>query len=160
MRSSLKWVSLVAIVAAVEFYPVFWGKIPLPVGKTNQFLVYESVLPAEERRDASADIGDLVTQFYPWHAFAGESVQRGTLPLWNPHILGGTPFQAAQSALFYPPHFVFYVFPAPWAWTLLVLLQTVLPGLFTALYVRSIGGAGWSAAIAGLIFSFCGFMTG
>ncbi len=47
--------------------------------------------------------GDLVPFLYPNYHFAAEQLQRGIIPLWNPHLYSGTPFAAdIQSGLFYP----------------------------------------------------------
>src|SRR5262249_12879171 len=105
------------------------------------------------------DIGDLVTQFYPWREYAARSIRQGVIPLWNPYILGGAPFEAAQSGIFYPLNFPFYVLPVRWAWSFMIVLQMILAGVFAALYARSIGAGGWAAILAGIVFSLCGFMT-
>ena len=43
--------------------------------------------------------------FYnPKHFFAAESIKSGTIPLWDPYLAGGVPFQAnVQSCVFTPP---------------------------------------------------------
>lgn len=47
--------------------------------------------------------GDLVPFLLPNYRFAAESLQRGIIPLWNPHLYSGAPFAAdPQSGLFYP----------------------------------------------------------
>jgi hypothetical protein len=107
-----------------------------------------------------ADIGDLITSFYPFRAFAAEAFRQGTLPLWNPQILMGAPFLAnSQSALFYPLNFLYCLFPVPAAWAISVLLRMFLAGVFMAIFVRSIGASRTGALLSGLLFSACGFMT-
>jgi len=62
-----------------------------------------------------ADIGDLVHFFYPFRTLAASNARKGELPLWNPYILSGTPFSRnAQSALFYPLNFFYYILPSRW----------------------------------------------
>jgi hypothetical protein len=48
--------------------------------------------------------GDFSYQFVAWTDYAVERLQAGQIPLWNPYIYGGAPFQASsQTALTYPP---------------------------------------------------------
>src|SRR5437762_1540904 len=35
--------------------------------------------------------GDVLTEFYPWLAYAVTVLQRGALPLWGPYSLAGAP---------------------------------------------------------------------
>src|SRR6202008_413997 len=106
------------------------------------------------------NIGDLVTSFYPYRTLAARAVREGSVPLWNPYILSGAPFLAmAQSAIFYPLNFFYYVLPVPLAWSLGFVIRRVLAAFFTALFVRRIGGSAAGSIAAGLIFSFCGFLT-
>ena len=51
---------------------------------------------------------DIVGQFHPWRAFARTQIERGIVPLWNPHNQSGNPFAAnPQTEVFYPPSAVF-----------------------------------------------------
>jgi hypothetical protein len=71
--------------------------------------------------------GDLVTSFYPYRTLAARAVREGTLPLWNPYMLSGAPFLAnAQSALFYPGNFPYYLLPVPISWAIGFFLRRVL----------------------------------
>src|SRR5439155_5809098 len=63
------------------------------------------------------------------------------------------------SAVFYPLNFFYYVLPIPVAWSIGFVLRRVLAALFTALFVRAIGGSPAGAVASGLLFSFCGFLT-
>lgn len=54
---------------------------------------------------------DALAQFTPWRDFSRQTIQQGTLPLWNPHILCGMPFFSnGQSALLYPPNIIYLMF--------------------------------------------------
>gem|GEM_PF-4084418 len=44
---------------------------------------------------------DQVYQFTPWRCFAWKSLRAGSVPLWNPYSLAGTPFIGRQSAVAY-----------------------------------------------------------
>jgi hypothetical protein len=153
------WI-LVAIVFGVItlslYFPALSGKVPFPNEMVLQF-------PAWKQPQVDwhyGDIGDLATAFYPFRAIASKSVRSGTLPLWNPDFLGGAPFLAnAQSALFYPPNFLYYVLSLPTAWTLCLMLRVFLAGMFMTLFVRSIGASKAGAIFSGIVFSLCGFTT-
>jgi len=51
---------------------------------------------------------DVFLYFYPYKAYATESLLAGRLPLWNPHIFMGVPFLAnSQAGLLYPLNWLF-----------------------------------------------------
>lgn len=80
---------------------------------------------------------DGMAEFYPWRAFASESLHHGYLPLWNPHQFCGTPFVAnSQSAVFYPLNVLFYVLPTPTAFGVSALLHLMLTGLLMFGFLR------------------------
>src|SRR5437773_735268 len=148
-----------AILAGVNYLPVLLGKIPFPRDMVLQFPAWAGAARSEARQPY-ADIGDLVTSFYPFRALAARAVQSGTLPLWNPYFQAGVPFQAdSQSSLFYAPNFLYYILPLPVAWTVCLLLRMFLAGLFMTVFVRSIGGSKTGAVFSGIVFASCGFIT-
>ena len=148
-----------AVLVGVNYFPVFLGRIPFPRDMVLQFPPWAG-FQAAGAPQRYADIGDVITSFYPFRAFASQAVREGTLPLWNPQILLGTPFLAnAQSALFYPPNFLYYVLPLPAAWTITILVRMFLAAIFMALFIRSIGGSRSGAIFSGILFASCGFMT-
>ncbi len=80
------------------------------------------------------------TQWYPWRELAADSIRRGSLPLWNPYVLCGTPFLGNfQSALFYPPNFLFVIAPVGIAARAVLLLHVWLSMIFVYLLARMIG---------------------
>src|SRR5438067_6265383 len=94
---------LFALLACVDYFPVFLGKIPFPRDMVLQFPAWAEFHRTEAVR-SYADVGDLITSFYPFRSIASRALHEGTLPLWNPYFQSGAPFQAdSQSALFYPP---------------------------------------------------------
>src|SRR5579864_2787442 len=57
---------------------------------------------------------DELTEFYPWAAFAAQTLHQGVIPLWNPYAFAGTPFLAAmQAGVFYPINLLLEWFVAP-----------------------------------------------
>jgi hypothetical protein len=58
--------------------------------------------------------GDLAQFLFPTYTFAAESLRRGILPLWNPHLFGGMPFVGdIQSGIFYPLNLVTFLISSP-----------------------------------------------
>lgn len=50
--------------------------------------------------------------FYPIRMYAARRMHQGHVPFWASHMGGGTPFFAnPQTALFYPPQILLYLFP-------------------------------------------------
>ena len=84
--------------------------------------------------------GDLVPFLYPNFHFAAETLKRGIIPLWNPHLYSGIPFAAdPQSGLFYPINLlVFLVAPQITVQTLqyLAIFHFWLAGFGMYLYLQ------------------------
>ena len=149
--------AIFAALASVNYFPVFRGKVPFPAYIVEAFPPWADAAS----HDKYAELGDTATMFYPWRTFTAASMQQLTLPLWNHHILAGTPFVSnASSAVFYPVNFLYYVLPIQVAWSLRLILQIILAGCFMSLFVRSIGGSLAGSIVAGIIYSFCGYLTG
>lgn len=94
--------------------------------------------------DAPALIG-------PWREFARDSLRQGVLPLWNPHLFCGLPFMAnGQTAVLYPPNFVYWLFPLHPALWLDALTHNILfasGGYFLARQMRLSRTASMLAAL-------------
>lgn len=103
---------------------------------------------------------DVIGQIYPWRMFTVETWISGFVPLWNPYSFAGTPHLANyQSAVLSPLNFGFYIFPFIEWWSVLILLQPLLAGLFTYLFVKSLKVSSVSALISAISFMFCGFVV-
>lgn len=106
---------------------------------------------------ASTLASDLPLQFLPWRKFGFEQLSQGNLPLWNPHIFGGTPyFGGFQSALLYPPNWLHFIFPVGLAINWINALHVFAAGYFTNLWCRYRGLGVWASMLAGLMFMFSG----
>ncbi len=99
--------------------------------------------------------------FYnPKHFFAAESIKSGTIPLWDPYLAGGVPFQAnVQSCVFYPPSLLYYVLPFQTGYKYFIILHYFLGGLFVLLLMRAWGYDWYAALISGIVFSFSGYLV-
>jgi hypothetical protein len=147
-----------AILSLVIHPQVLRSKVPLAVDVVTNFPPWHAV--RGEPKTPHAEVGDSLTLFYPWRVFQEFALHRKELPLWNPRILGGTPFLAnAQSALFYPIHLLLLIQRPATLWTVKLLLNLMLSGVFTAMFVRSIGGSPMGSIASGILFSCCGFLA-
>ena len=107
LKAVLRWgvlpcaALLVGCLTLVRDWPVLFGRVPLPAEIVASFPPWESVRGPDRQPPAHAEMGDLVTELYPWKAYTRAAVSGGSLPLWNPHILLGAPIVGdPQTALF------------------------------------------------------------
>ncbi len=123
------------------FYPLFQGQLPFP-----GHLLVSFFSPFKEITWPGYPIGvprqdllgfDTVRMIYPWQSFTIRELKSGRLALWNPHSFAGAPHLANwQSAVFFPPNWLYLVLPQPVAWTILSFLQPVLAAVFAYLFLR------------------------
>jgi hypothetical protein len=163
LKSERAFLALAALLFAamtlVNYGPVFLGKVPLPGHLVTQFPMWAE-FKSREPWQPVADIGDLIDYFYPYNAFSSQQIRQGTIPLWNPFVMSGMPFQAEpQTALFYPLHALYYIFSTPTAWSLALILRMLVGAMFITLLMRSIGATKAGAVVAGIVFAFGGFMV-
>lgn len=103
---------------------------------------------------------DVIGQIVPWKTFTIDSLKNGQIPFWNPYSFSGTTHLANyQSAVLSPFNILFFLLPFVDAWSLLVLLQPLLAGIFMLIYLRSINLKNISSLFGSVAFMFCGFIT-
>src|SRR5260221_857965 len=103
-------------------------------------------------------ITDPVRQQFPWRQLVIDTERYLQLPLWNPYNGAGIPLLANfQSAPFYPLNLLFFVMPFSIAWSLLVVLQPLLGGLFLYLYLKNLKLHPLACVIGSISFAFSGF---
>jgi hypothetical protein len=137
----------------LNYLPIFWGKIPFPSDEVLRHSAWNA-----EVRETLPELIDVVALFYPFRAAIGRAAGEHTLPLWNPYIMSGTPLAPnAQSAVFAPQHFLYYVLPLKTAWTVILFLRLFLAAAFMALFVRAIGCSATGSIVAGILWAFCGY---
>ncbi len=104
-------------------------------------------------------ITDPMRQQYPYRELAISLLRNQKLALWNPYSFAGTPlFANIQTALLYPLNILFLVFPFAIAWSILIVFQPLLAGVFTYLYLKSLKLDVRAAFMGALAFAFSGFM--
>ncbi len=104
---------------------------------------------------------DVTSQIYPWKHLVIELWKNGTVPLWNPYSFSGTPLLANyQSAVLSPFNILFFLTPHFIdAWSILVLFQPLLAGIFMYLFIRVLKRSKAGSLVGSISFMFCGFMT-
>jgi hypothetical protein len=111
--------------------------------------------------------GTPALQFHPWHVAAWETLKSGHLPLWNPLSGMGAPLLANyQSALFYPPNWLYFLLGAiggetamAWGMGLLVAAHLALAGVGMARLTRALGLGPVAQTISGLAFGMSGYLV-
>ena len=100
---------------------------------------------------------DLSSQFVYWREFGFSQLGQGNLALWNPHIFSGMPyFGGFQSALLYPPNWVFLVLPLAKAINVSIALHVFLAGLFIYLWTFHRGLHPAACLLSSTLFMFSG----
>src|SRR5689334_9431942 len=103
---------------------------------------------------------DVQAYFFPYHVMPARMLAEGHLPLWNPYAFSGIPLLGdGQTAMLYPPNWLFFVLPGPIALNYAILLQFSIAGIGTYLFARTLGLWRLPAFVAGLAYMFSGFLT-
>jgi hypothetical protein len=95
---------------------------------------------------------DTMTLGYQARAFFAEALRTTGFPLWNPHILGGTPFleSLAGGDALHPLSVALFYLVEPYralGWKLVI--HVFLAGLFTFGWLRTLGASRGAALVAG-----------
>lgn len=103
---------------------------------------------------------DLITQIYPWKLLTVDGWKHGEIPLWNPYSFSGSVHAGNyQTAVFSPINILFFLFGFLDAWSISILLQPLLAGLFGYLFLRNIDRSKASSLLGATGWMFCGFLT-
>ncbi|MBI3558882.1 YfhO family protein [Candidatus Gottesmanbacteria bacterium] len=147
------------------FKPFFFeGKLPIPadtiVGMYHPWRDYFVASFPNGIPFKNFQITDSVRQQYPWRNLSIEILKKGELPLWNPYNLAGTPLLAnLQSAPFYPLNALFFIFDFSLAWSILVILQIILGGIFMHLFLKNLSLSPMAVTIGVLSWVGSGFFV-
>ncbi|MEX2466373.1 MAG: YfhO family protein [Gemmatimonadota bacterium] len=107
--------------------------------------------------------GDTLGLGYVARALYAEALRElGTIPLWAPHILGGTPFIEALSGgdSLYPPSVLLLMALEPYralGWKL--VLHVIAAGFFMFAWIRAIGASRSAAVLAGTAYMLAPFFV-
>lgn len=159
---------LLAACVLLALVALFWapwilrGNVPVPGDQQTWMLPWAaSEFPEKNVTQWDAFWWDGVAQFYPWRVQLHRWLRRGEWPLWNPSQFCGYPFVGnGQSAMFYPPNWLYGVLHPRIGFPVLAAVHFALASLLTFAYCRRIGLGAFPACYAGIAFGFGGFMVG
>ncbi len=164
-RSTFLALIIFIFVTVLFFYKaVFQGQVPFPgdllVGNYAPYNSYSFIGYAPGSFPHKAQNIDVVEQLYPWKFFSIEILKSFEFPLWNPYNFSGTPHIAAiQSGTFYPFNILFFILPFVLAWSIFIILQPILAGFFTYLFLRKLKLHVSSCLFGGIAFAFSSFLV-
>ncbi len=100
---------------------------------------------------------DTFKLIYPFKVFAIDLIKHFQLPLWNPYNGSGMPFLAAINPGYLDPfNLLYFAFPNYLAWTLIIVIETILVGVFTFLYAKSIKLGMQASFLTAIAFTLSG----
>ena len=98
-------------------------------------------------------------QFYPWRDFAFAQVKLGRLPTWNPYVGAGAPLLANyQTALFYPPNWLWLILPGVQAMSLAAMLHVVWSAVGMWLFTGALGVSRFGRSMSALAYALSGYL--
>lgn len=108
-------------------------------------VAFRGFIPTENR--------DILSIWIPYHCYLGDSLAGGHVPAWNPYIMGGFPFAAdPQSGWMYLPAMATYsALSCGAAIRAFIVLQPMIAGLGTYLFLRSEGVSRPSSSVGGMM---------
>src|SRR3989338_1231743 len=163
MRRKTILASLIFIIISLAFfYPLFRGKIPFPgdllVGEYAPYNSYSFLGYAPGGYPNKGQDYDVIMILYVDKEFYIRMFKNCEFPLWNPYNFSGNPHAASlQSGSFYPLNILFLFLPYIAAWTIFIVLQPILTGIFSYLFARELKLSTKSSVFSGLLFAFSSF---
>ncbi|HLY67169.1 MAG TPA: oligosaccharide flippase family protein [Chloroflexota bacterium] len=151
------WPLLLLLAAALGF---FWkvtlaGNVLLPVDNLYQYQPWASYAPAGFAGPHNPLISDSILENYGWKQVLLDAVHQRQLPLWNPYILGGTPFLApGQASVLYPFVLLWLILPLAYAYGYFAALHLLFAGVGAYAFLRVSGRSRTAGVIAGLTYMF------
>ncbi len=100
---------------------------------------------------------DSVSEEHPTHFFASYWLSRGVLPLWNPYIFGGVPFQTGVYNYLYPGYWTAWLLRADLDIKLVILLHLLLGAAGGVWLARGRVKSDLAAATCGVVFALSAF---
>ncbi|MEK7543331.1 MAG: YfhO family protein [Patescibacteria group bacterium] len=155
-------VTFLVVVAAFFSPTIFRGKLPVPsdalVGLYHPWRDFYNRQYPRGIPFKNFLVTDPVRQQIPWRKIVTDQWKQGKIPLWNPYNFSGFPILAnIQAASLYPFNILFLIFPFIDAWTMLIISQTLLAGIFMYLYLRSLRLGPIAGLLGAIAWSFSGF---
>src|SRR3989344_1151511 len=105
-------------------------------------------------------VTDPVRQTFIWKNLSIEKIANFQLPLWNPYEMAGKPLLANfQSSAFYPLNLILFIKPFYLSWSIFIVLQPLLAGIFLYLYLNNLNLNRRASVLGAIVFSFSGFFV-
>ncbi len=152
--------AILLLIPLIFYFPqTLGGRTLLPAENLYRFEPYRSLaVQVGAGEPHNMLLSDLVLENYVWKTFAREQLRSGELPLWQPYILGGSPFLAAgQSSALYPFNLLFLILPIPAAYGWFAVSQLWAAGLAMTVLARMLGIRRPGALIAAIAYQMSGF---
>lgn len=141
LRENFWIVTILSLSLILAFYDiVFFGKTfkigttiaqALPLGPYNQKNNKPRFIPVNGQDSAVME--------EPVYEFIKRSLQKGILPLWNPHQACGYPLIGMiEVGIFFPLNIILYLLPQLYAWDILIFGRFFFAGLFTYWFMRTL----------------------
>jgi len=103
-------------------------------------------------------ITDPIRQTYIWKELAVNMWREGKVPVWNPYEMAGKPLLANfQTSAFYPFNAILLLRPFYLSWSIFILLQTLMAGIFMYAYLFNLKLKKQAALVGATVFCFCSF---
>jgi Bacterial membrane protein YfhO len=107
---------------------------------------------------ANHQLVDPTTVFEPYLQYTRSQLPH--IPLWNPYIMGGTPYLGdMQSAIFSPFSLPAYVLPFWWSLSVIAVMKVVVAAFGGFLLARALGMRFAGAFLCGTVFGFGLFLV-
>lgn len=164
IKKLLSFVCLITLIAVFFWQFFLKGLLPIPsdtiIGLYHPFRDLYSKSYPNGIPFKNFLITDPVRQEIPWKEISINSLKSLSIPSWNPYSFSGTPNIAnLQSGVFYPLNIVFFVLPFAQAWSIFIMLQPFLGGIFMFLFLRNRKLSEFSSFFGAFVFAFSGFFT-
>lgn len=142
-RSDFLGITTIIFAVVIFFYKtVFQGLLPVPSDTlVGMYHPFRDAFLNEYTRGVPFKnflITDPVRQQIPWRKQAIEYWKQGKIPSWDAWSFAGTTLIGnIQAGAFYPLNVLFFLFSFPIAWTILIISQPFLAGIFLFLFLRN-----------------------
>src|SRR3989338_6376526 len=133
--------SFLALLLAVSFYDVAFLKKTFKVTTANSQSMVYGVYGQKDNRPKFIPVNgtDASVLEEPTFEFIRKNLQKGILPLWNPHQACGFPLIGMlEVGIFFPLNLILYLWPKLYAWDILIFARFFFGGLFTYYFMRTL----------------------
>jgi len=152
-------VGILLILTIIYFWKFFFLGL-LPLGGDIPTYTYPPWFYHYQSQDKSQNplLSDPIFLHYPLRKLATERLHEGKISLWNPYIFCGNPLFSSNSVSFSPLNLLFLFFEPLIAYSLILVCQMLLSGIFMYIFLRSsISLGAFGALIGSICYEFSGF---